>query len=829
MPEVSYFPYLHDADTQHPISVASFLADIKGGQRWQKELGRVWAATGKTERAEAKKSLPCVTISGTFHRRAKDALVEHSGLVALDIDAKLNPGLEVATDRARVEADSYTYACFISASGGGLCVLVRIPPTHHEDSFRALERYYKEELGLTVDSLPDVCRLRFVSYDPALYVNEEAEVFAELLSPPVPVAPPTPRPAPVAPRPATDWQARGRGEGYGQAALHRACEKIRAAAEGEKHKVLNKMAYLCGGYVAAGFLSEAEARPALESAILSRELASEKDALKTVAVGLRDGQSKPVLPPDLQLQASTQLRKGALSYTVANELAASQGILFERVQAAVDMLVQEQGQVLLTFWHVEDPGKDKPLKLTLVVHKFRAWLGSAGGFRRYPEIGAPGGYVFVRVVDQVVRRIQIGEVISFVSSYVDELPFAFDGMLRGQLEEMIARNQRMLFDPQGLLFLPDLTGAFLRDTATAHYSFYQNCWVEVTAAGRTARPYEELPGLIWDHQRKVRPFTYLPDFETGTADVVQFIEYLTAEDAERLDQLRRALGYLIHGYKDETNARAIILMDETGEVGRSSGGTGKGLLMKCVGAMVKLSTIGSATFDFRNPFRYELMEEGTQVLFLDEWKPQRNSFDMLFADITNGFAVNRKYQAQKTIPFEEAPKFVLASNDIITGDDDSSERRKVEIALAKRYSSQHTPKDDFGRGFFSQGWDADEWVRFDNVALGWVQHFLSNGKKHLLLKNASIAARGLVQSVGIGFMEFAQDLIDNARAALAEGTGDGRIWAADAFQAYQTATGDKRTGAIKFSSKLGDLGLLRNKCRERGPRRDQWYFLVTPS
>jgi hypothetical protein len=78
-------------------------------------------------------------------------------------------------------------------------------------------------------------------------------------------------------------------------------------------------------------------------------------------------------------------------------------------------------------------------------------------------------------------------------------------------------------------------------------------------------------------------------------------------------------------------------------------------------------------------------------------------------------------------------------------------------------------------------------------------------------------------------MEFAQDLIDNARMALAEGTGDGRIWASDAFQAYQTATGDKRTGAITFSRKMEDLGLVRNKCRERGPRRDQWYFMPSTS
>jgi hypothetical protein len=821
---VSFYPNLLATVNGQLFPIEQILTGIRTGD-WLLPVSAVRAAKSKLERKQIKNKLPYFTVSGTFSTRRDDGLIQHSGCIALDIDAALNPGLNLNELATRLAADEYTLAGFVSAGGEGYCAIVRIPVDDHVASFRSLEAYYKERYGITVDSLPDVSRPRFVSFDPALYFNPDASVWEDvLLSTPTPVAP---REL-VTPRPATDWQARGRGEGYGQAALKRACEKIRLAADGEKRTVLNKMAFLCGGYIGAGFLSEAEAQAALEAAILSRQLDSEKDALKTITIGLRDGQSKPVLPLDLQLQASTQLRKGTLSYTVANDIAASQGVAFESVKIAVETLVQEQGQVLLTFWHVEDPGNDKPLKVTLVVSKFRAWLGITGGFRKYPEVGAPGGYVFVRVVDQVVRRIQMGEVVSFVSGYVEELPFAFDGMLRGQLEEMIARNQRMLFDPQGLLVLPDLAGSFLRDSATAHYSFYQNCWVQVTATARTSRPYEELPGLIWGHQRKQRPFTYLPDFEAGTADICQFIEYLTAEDAERLDQMRRALGYLIHCYKDATNARAIILMDETGEVGRSSGGTGKGLLMQAVEQMVPVSNLDGTTFDFRDPFRYEEVADDCCVVFFDEWNPQRNRFEMLFSILTGGLPINRKYAAKKTIPFELAPKFVIATNEVVTGDDDSSERRKVEIALAKRYSSKHTPKDDFGRGFFNQGWDADEWVRFDNVALGWVQHFLSNDKKLLLLKNANIAARGLVQSVGVGFMEFAQDLINNARAAQERGE-DSRIWGSDAFLAYQTATGDKRTGIIGFNKKMKALGLLAGRCRERGARQDQPYFEVPPA
>ncbi|QIX62284.1 hypothetical protein HER32_14295 [Hymenobacter sp. BT18] len=785
---------------------------IRSG-RWLAQVGDVRGTTTKAERAAAKERLPSATVSGTFSRRGKEGLLEHSGLIALDIDATPNPGLVPAIDRKRIEADCYTYACFVSASGAGLCVLVKIPPTHHEDSFRALERYYKDALALTIDTAcKDVSRTRYVSYDPSLFINEQSEVFDEVLS-----AAPAPRPEPVAPRPATDWQPRGRGEGYGQLALRRACEKVATAPDGQKHHVLNKMAYVCGGYIGGGFLSEQEAREELRGTISGRAVANLKAAYATIEDGLKAGQLKPILPDALQYQVRQQLRKGAPAADVAAGAAAAQGLPAEKVAAAVEAVKEEQARqvALLTFWSVDDPGKDKPLKLQLSKHRFRGWLATAGGFRRFPDASSASGFAFVRVEAQVVYRARIGEMMSFAKSYLEDLPFEFDGVYRSQLEEVVETLQRQLFDAQGLLFLPDLAGEFIRDTPEVHYSFYQNCWVEVTAAGRVARPYEELPGLIWDSQRKPRPFEVTSDETARACDFHSFMEHLTAQDPQRLDQLQRALGYLVHGYKDETNARAVVLMDETGEVGRSGGGTGKGLLMKGVGAMTQVSIIGAASFDFRDPFRYALMDDGARVLFLDEWKPQRNSFDLLFADITNGFAINRKYQAQRTIPFDEAPKFVLASNDIITGDDDSSERRKVEIALAKRYSAAYTPRDDAnGRGFFNQGWDADEWTRFDNLALGWVQHFMACGKRHLLLKNKSIAARGLVQSVGVGFHEFAQELREDLLAEIVE-KGYARIWVDDAFDRYQNHTGDKRLTKVQLGKKMQLEGFEKYKYSSR--------------
>lgn len=804
-----------------PVGTSAFeqvLGQIRAGN-YRLPVKAVREAADKASRAEAKKRLPAFTVSGTFSHRVKEGLEQHSGLIALDIDAAGNPGQAVRDYRKLVEADAYTFAGFVSAGGEGYCAIVRIPTEAHEDSFRALETYYREELGLTIDTAcKDVGRLRFFSYDPLLFHNPEAEVFDVI------EAAPAPKPAPAAALVA-ESRPSVRGEGYGQVALRRACEKVSQAADGQKHITVNKMAFLCGGYIGAGLLNEAEARDALQATISGRDVASLKQAFKTIDDGLKDGQLKPVLPEEQKHYVHKQLREGRSPADVAAVMGAAQGLPVGPLASAITAAKQELDEQpeLLTWWDVVDPGNDKPLKLLISKHRYRAWLASAGGFRRLTDENAPDGSIVVQAVGTVVRRVKRADIVAFVQDFLEGLPFVFDGAYRSLLEEQVETMQRVLLSMEGMQLLPELAGTFLRDTATVHHSYFQDCWVEVTAEGVAAHPYEELPGLIWDAQRKPRPFKTVSGDVARAADFHQFTVHLTAGDAERLDQLQRALGYLIHNYKDVTNARAVILMDEIGEVGRSSGGTGKGLLTQGVGEMVKVSTIDGSSFDFKDPFRFEEVADDASVVFLDEWRPQRNSFELLFSALTGGMPINRKHQPKKTIPFALAPKFVIATNDIVTGDDDSSERRKVEIALAKRYSATFTPRDDFGRPFFGEHWDEDEWLRFDNLALGWVQHFLTNGRQLLQLRNESIKARGLAQTVGVTFHEFAAELLEQARADEAAGV-DARIWAPDAFLDYQNATGDKRTGAIVFNRKMEQFGFLKGKCYE-AIRRKQIYFL----
>lgn len=151
--------------------LTSVLSAIKKGQ-WKDKVETYRANPD----AEYKKTqFPAITVSGQFgDKRKADKIEKHSGFIAIDIDHIE----DIDHARAELYADDYTYAGFVSVSGKGLCIIVKIDPKKHIESFLGLEKYYFTNYGHQIDqSCKDVSRLRFVSYDPDLYINTESKLF----------------------------------------------------------------------------------------------------------------------------------------------------------------------------------------------------------------------------------------------------------------------------------------------------------------------------------------------------------------------------------------------------------------------------------------------------------------------------------------------------------------------------------------------------------------------------------------------------------------------------------------------------------------------------
>lgn len=152
----------------------SFFDGVKNGE-WQIDV----MAYRQNPTKENKQKLECVTASGTFDERAKSKLVEHSGLICIDIDAKDQIS---NIDIEALKNDAYVYVIHKSVGGQGLAVYFKVDKTKHDDAFLGLEKYLFEKYLLVTDkSCKDVSRLRFVSFDPDLYINSNAKTFKKYL------------------------------------------------------------------------------------------------------------------------------------------------------------------------------------------------------------------------------------------------------------------------------------------------------------------------------------------------------------------------------------------------------------------------------------------------------------------------------------------------------------------------------------------------------------------------------------------------------------------------------------------------------------------------
>lgn len=113
-----------------------------------------------------------VTFSGTFTRRKKGCLVNHSGLLCIDFDHVDDPrGLKEA-----LLEDEYfkTELAFVSPSGNGIKWVIAIDLNNvtHEVWFNAIRNHLEQTYRVKVDSSGrDVSRACFLPYDPEVYIN----------------------------------------------------------------------------------------------------------------------------------------------------------------------------------------------------------------------------------------------------------------------------------------------------------------------------------------------------------------------------------------------------------------------------------------------------------------------------------------------------------------------------------------------------------------------------------------------------------------------------------------------------------------------------------
>ena len=398
------------------------------------------------------------------------------------------------------------------------------------------------------------------------------------------------------------------------------------------------------------------------------------------------------------------------------------------------------------FWFVEND------KTKISKQNFKRFLEENG----YCKLQLEKGYILLRISKNIVREIQIFNIKDFVINYLKRMDEEyFRDTKKIKVIDAIIKGAPQHFGNTFLEFLETRKPEFLRDTKEKGFLFYSNCFVEVMKTKVEVKKYEELDGFIWDRQVIPQKFSIKQkgEKEKSVSEFELFIRNICKNDEERILSLRSAMGYLLHNYKDSTNAKAVIFLDEKlsdGAYGRS----GKGLVAQAIGKLRKTVRLDGRNFNFSKSFSFQSVNLDTAIIEFND-VTKRFNFDKLFSIITDDITVEKKNQNEMIIPFHQSPKIIISTNYTIAGSDDSTLDRQFVVEFSDHYNKSHRPIDEFGHRFFNE-WSGEEWNSFNNYMIGCMQLYLNRGLVEC--GHVNLERKKLIDSTSEEFAEFFENI-----------------------------------------------------------------------
>ena len=711
--KVTIFKNIKETSTPFYREVQVVLERIKEGAS-KAIVKKIRLEKNKSERNEIKKSLPAICFSGEFTKRNDNSLNLHSGLICLDFDG-YKKQKDLLSDKESLTKSKYVYSVFISPSGNGLKVLVKIPEDadNHINYFNSLEKHFNSPyFDKTCKNLSRVC---YESYDPLIFVNtnssvwdiiedvEYTEVLANRDPPTIPI---------------TD-------ENKIVDILIKWWQKKYPMLEGQRNQNV---------YVLAMAFNDYGINKSLASYVLNdfeTQGFNLKEIQRTIDSAYSHTQNfgtKYYEDEERVNNIKAKLRRGVTKKEIRHQL--SETNLDDKTIDSVLNKVEEENS-LKQFWSKNDKGTIK------IVHiLFKQFLEDNGFYKYCPE--GSKNYVFVRVTNNLIDHTSEKEIKDFILDHLLNIDDT-------SIYNYFADNTR-LFREEFLTLLATIDIYFIADTKDSAYLYYRNCAVKITQTEVKPIDYLDLGGYVWKDHIIDRNFSMCT---VGECSYKKFINNISGNDIERVKSMESTIGFLLHGHKNLSYCPAVILNDEVIS-DNPEGGTGKGIFMNALSSMKKVVTIDGKSFAFERSFAYQLVSADTQILVFDDVK-KHFDFERLFSVVTEGLTLEKKNKDAIKIPFSKSPKIAITTNYAIKGAGNSFERRKWELELHQHYNKSFTPLDEFGKLMFGD-WGDDEWCQFDNNMIGCLQLYLAKGLQ--LSKFVNLKIRKLSAETSHDFIEW---------------------------------------------------------------------------
>ena len=680
---ITIFKNIKDTTQPFHLPVNDTIDRIRDG-RSEELIKKIRTEKDKKKINELKQQLPAICFSGKFNKRNDDSILEHSGLICLDFD-QYDTQKKLHQHREKLIKDEYVYCVFISPSGKGLKVLIRVPSDidMHVKYFASLQQYFDSPFFDSTSK--NISRVCYESYDPIIHVNEESLLWDKIIETPnaidkkeitIPITDQTK---------IVDILIKWWEKKYPMNEGQRNQNAFILASSFNDFGIEKSLAeYVLNGFQSQDFNLN-EIKRTIDSAYANianfgTRVYEDSDTLNAIKSNILKGKSK------------TDIKKYF------------EDIDEEVLDNVIDK-IQEEG-FDNKFWTKNKKGVIKIFHL-----KFKMFLEENGFYKYNPE--GSKNYVFVKVTNNLIDHASEKQIKDFILKHlltVDDI----------EVYNYFAEHTKY-FREEFLTLLDSIDVFFIEDTKNESYIYYKNCAVKITNDTVTPIDYIDLGGYVWKDHVIDRDYT---DCDSIECDYKKFVSNICAKDNKRIESTESTIGYLMHGYKNLSYCPAVILNDEVIS-DNPEGGTGKGLFMNALQHMKKLVVIDGKGFNFEKSFAYQLVSADTQILCFDDVR-KHFDFERLFSVITEGLTLEKKNKDAIKIPFKKSPKVAITTNYAIKGKGNSFERRKWELELNQYYNKSFTPYDEFGKLMFGD-WSADEWCRFDNYMIYCLQFYMNKG------------------------------------------------------------------------------------------------------
>jgi hypothetical protein len=662
----------------------------------------------KNEYDIEKKKLHAILFGGLAVNRTDNDINEPSGLMVTDYDHLPLDQYQRIWDK--LKNDKHTVLMFRSPSGDGIKAVVSIPKSSKDDyrkRFKAYEEYIKEPEYFD-EKNSNISRLCFVSYDPDLYVNYDAEPFKDINE-----LEPFKRSERAPILPITDEEKLAD-------IAYKWLQKKFPYSKGQR----NVSIYNFAGACCRLGISQGLCEYFTFNHIINDDF-DHSEAKAAIKSGYKTNVVNNDYHEDYQKIRNIQY---AIQSKVSNE------DIKARYNITDDVLAEILGNTTNDiFWAI-----DNKQKISIDSLKFKNFLEDSGFYKYFPE----GALIptFVKVKSNILSFSSAALIKEYVLDYLERKePAVFN----------YCTKNSSLFTDQFLTLLKSIDVKILQDSKTEAYIPFLNGVLHVTKDKTQLINYIDINGFIWERQIIQRNWKEVDDIDNDFSSLAMRV---SNNNADRMDALCSALGYLIHGYKDKTHQKAIIFNDQ--EIDENpNGGSGKSIMINALKAFKNVVVIDGKKYDNKGDFVYQRVSIDSQILAFDDVRRNFN-FEDLFPLITEGVTVNRKNKDEIFIPFERSPKILITTNYVIKGHGHSHERRRHEIEFYQYFNANHTPVKEYGRLLFDD-WSAEDWAKFDNFMIFNLQHYLTKGLLSAPLENAE--RKRYIQETCIEFVDFIED------------------------------------------------------------------------